>query len=158
MIRDKINGALREAVKDGDATRIATLRLVLTALRDRQYGRNRSLEEPDAAQEDATLREILATMVRQRRMQAVAYEEAGRLDLAAHEEAERQILEAFLPRPLGPKEIERAVERAIWESGATGQRDLSRVMALLRSRHEGAMDFRATGKRVMALLRAREGW
>ena len=158
MIRDKINGALREAVKDGDATRIATLRLVLTALRDRQYGRNRSLEEPDAAQEDATLREILATMVRQRRMQAVAYEEAGRLDLAAHEEAERQILEAFLPRPLGPKEIERAVERAIWESGATGQRDLSRVMALLRARHEGAMDFRATGKRVMALLRAREGW
>lgn len=156
MTRDKINGALREAVKDGDATRIATLRLVLTALRDRQHGGGQ--EEPDPVREEATLREILATMVRQRRMQAVAYEEAGRLDLAAHEEAERQILDAFLPKPLGPKEIDRAIERAIWESGATGQRDLARVMALLRSRHEGAIDFRAVGKRVMVLLRAREGW
>lgn len=156
MTREKIKAALREAIKDADATRIATLRLVLTALRDRQH--DRLEEEPDLAREERILRELLATMVRQRSAQARSYEEAGRLDLAAHEEAERQILEAFLPKPMADKDVERAIERAIWDSGASGQRDLARVMALLRTRHAGSMDFRRAGPRAMALLRARESW
>ena len=151
-MREKVNIALREAVKGGERTRAAILRLVLTALRDRQRGD--TAEEPDPEAEDAMLREIMATMVRQRREQVRAYEEAGRLDMAAHEEAEIAVLQDFLPRPLAAADIDAAIEKAIDDSEARSIRDLGRVVGLLRSRHAGVMDFAQIGQRVAARLRA----
>jgi uncharacterized protein YqeY len=151
-MREKVNAALREAAKGDDRTRAAVLRLVLTALRDRQRGD--LSEEPDPEVENAMLREIMATMVRQRRAQAQAYEEAGRLDMAANEEAEIAVLQEFLPRPLAPQDEEAEIGRAIRDAKAQSIRDLGRVVALLRSRHEGVMDFAQIGKRVAARLRA----
>jgi uncharacterized protein YqeY len=151
-MREKVNTALREAVKGGEAKRASVLRLVLTALRDRQRGD--MADDPDPASEDAVLREIMATMVRQRRAQIRAYEEAGRLELAAHEEAEIAVLQEFLPRPMAAEDVEQAIARAIADSGATSIRDLGRVVGLLRSRHAGVMDFAQIGPRVAARLRA----
>lgn len=151
-MREKVNAALREAVRGGDRTRAAILRLVLMALRDRQRGT--TSEEPDPAAEDAALREIMATMVRQRREQIRVYEEAGRLELAANEEAEIAVLQEFLPRPLAQEDIEIEITRAIRDTGAVAIRDLGRVVALLRKRHEGVMDFAHIGKRVAARLKA----
>jgi uncharacterized protein YqeY len=151
-MREKVNAALREAAKGDDRTRAAVLRLVLTALRDRQRGD--LSEEPDPEVENAILRAIMATMVRQRRAQARAYEEAGRLDMAANEEAEIAVLQEFLPRPLAPQDEEAEIGRAIRDAKAQSIRDLGRVVALLRSRHEGVMDFAQIGKRVAARLRA----
>lgn len=151
-MRERVNAALREAVKGNERTRAAVLRLVLMALRDRQRGETG--EEPDLAAEDAALREIMATMVRQRREQVRAYEEAGRLELAAHEEAEIAVLQEFLPRPLAAADVEAEIGRALHDTGARSIRDLGRVVALLRERHEGVMDFAHIGKRVAARLKA----
>lgn len=151
-MRDKVSIALREAMKTGERTRASVLRLVLTALRDRQRGD--TAEEPEAEAEEATLREIMTTMVRQRRTQIQAYEEAGRLDMAAHEEAEIAVLQEFLPRPMAPADVEAAVARAIADSEATSIRDLGRVVGLLRARHVGVMDFAQIGRRVAARLRS----
>lgn len=150
-MREKVNTALREATKGGERTRAAILRLVLTALRDRQ--RADTDEDPDPATEDAILREIMATMVRQRRSQIRAYEEAGRLDMAAHEEAEIAVLQEFLPRPMAAADIDAAIDRAIADSEATSIRDLGRVVGLLRARHGGVMDFAQIGQRVAGRLR-----
>jgi uncharacterized protein YqeY len=151
-MREKVNAALREAAKGEERVRASVLRLVLTALRDRQRGD--LSEEPDPEVENAMLREIMATMVRQRRAQAQAYEEAGRLDMAANEEAEIAVLQEFLPRPLAPQDVEIEIGRAIRDADARSIRDLGRVVALLRARHEGVMDFAQIGKRVAARLRA----
>jgi uncharacterized protein YqeY len=150
-MREKVNIALREAIRGGERTRAAILRLVLTALRDRQRGD--TAEDPDPAAEDATLREIMATMVRQRHAQIRAYEEAGRLDMAAHEEAEIAVLQEFLPRPMAAADIDAAIVRAIADSEAASIRDLGRVVGLLRARHAGVMDFTQIGQRVAARLR-----
>jgi uncharacterized protein YqeY len=153
-MRERLAGALREAVKSGETTRAATLRLVMMALADRESASPR--EVLDRPAQDAALREILQTMVLQRRAQIRAYEEAGRLELAAAEEAEVAVLQEFLPRKMAEADIETAVSAAIRESGARGIRDLGRVVAILRGRHEGMMDFRHIGKRVQAQLRVQE--
>jgi uncharacterized protein YqeY len=150
-MREKLAGALREAVKGDETTRAATLRLVLAALADREQAAPQ--EFLDFREQEAALRDILRTMIRQRRGQIRAYEEAGRLELASTEEAELAVLQEFLPRALSEAEVEQAVARAIRDSGASGLRDLGRVVQLLRRRHEGVMDFRHIGKRVQAQMR-----
>jgi uncharacterized protein YqeY len=151
-MREKLAGALREAMKAGESTRAATLRLVLVALADREQAAPKEVLDP--VEQEAALRDILRTMIRQRRAQIHAYEEAGRLELAAAEEAEVAVLQEFLPRPLSEAEVERAVANAVRETGAQSLRDLNKVVRLLRLRHEGVMDFRHIGKRVQAHLRA----
>ena len=151
-MREKLAGALREAAKGGEKTRAATLRLVLAALADREQAA--STEALDPQEQEAALRDILRTMIRQRRAQIHAYEEAGRLELAAAEEAEVAVLQEFLPKALSEAEVERAVAAAIRDADARSLHDLQRVTRLLRRRHEGVMDFRHIGRRIQAQLRA----
>jgi uncharacterized protein YqeY len=151
-MREKLAGALREAAKGGEKTRAATLRLVLAALADREQAATTEVLDP--REQEAALRDILRTMIRQRRAQIHAYEEAGRLELAAAEEAEVAVLQEFLPKALSEAEVERAVAEAIRDAGARSLHDLPRVTRLLRRRHEGVMDFSHIGKRVQAHLRA----
>jgi uncharacterized protein YqeY len=153
-MRERLAGALRDALKNGEQTRAATLRLISMALSDRAAG---SQEDIDPALEEARLGEIMRTMLRQRAKQIRAYEEAGRLELAAMEEAEAAILREFLPREMSDAEIGAAIDAAIDETGATGLRDLGRVMALLRQRHEGSMEFKGIGQKVKARLEAARG-
>ena len=82
--------------------------------------------------------DILAKMVKQRRESVRAYEEAGRLELAQGEEAEIEVIEAFLPRQLGAEEVDRVIEEAVSETGAASIRDMGRVMGALKSRYAGA--------------------
>jgi uncharacterized protein YqeY len=95
----------------------------------------------------------LGKMVKQRQESARAYEEGGRLELAEKELAEIKVIEEFLPRQLSAAEVDAAIAAAIAEVGATSIRDMGRVMAELKGKHTGQMDFGAAG----AVLKGRLG-
>lgn len=138
MLRDQFTAALKEAMKTKDEIRVATLRLILAALKDRDIAR-RGAGETGGIEEDEIL-QMLSKMVRQRRDSARVYEEGGRADLAERELEEIAIIEGFLPRQLSESEIRDAANRVIKEVDAKGLKDMGRVMAALRERHAGALD------------------
>lgn len=148
-MRDKITTALKTAMKERDTDRLAALRLINAAIKDRDIAA-RGEGAPEVS--DAEIITVLTRMVKQRRESARAYEEAARLDLAAKETAEISVIEDFLPRQMDDAEIEAAVAAVVAETGATSVRDIGRVMGLLKTRHAGAMDFAKAGAAVKARL------
>lgn len=149
-LREKINTSLKDAMRARDATRVATLRLINAAIKDRDIAL-RAESRPEGVT-DAEIVTILAKMVKQRQESVRSYEEGGRLDLAQAEADEIAVIEGFLPRQMDDAETERAIAAAIEETGATGVRDIGRVMALLKARHAGSMDFAVVGPKVKARL------
>ena len=145
-LRDRINTALKEAMKAKEAERLSTLRLINAAIKDRDIAARG--EGDDAGVDDATVLSILGKMVKQRQESARAYEEGGRLELAEKERAEIAIIEDFLPRQLDEDEARAAVDTAIAEVGAESIRDMGKVMAALKTRYTGQMDFGKVGPMV----------
>lgn len=149
-LRERLQIALKEAMKAKEAERLSTLRLINAAIKDREIAGRGEAGEQDVG--DPEILAIMGKMVKQRQESARAYEEGGRLELAAKEIAEIGVIEEFLPRQLSAEEIEAAVKAAIAEAGATGIRDMGRVMAVLKGRYTGQMDFGAVGPKVKDLL------
>jgi uncharacterized protein YqeY len=149
-LRDQITAALKDAMKAKDAPRLSTLRLITAAIKDRDIGLRS--EGRDDGVTEAEIQAILARMVKQRQESARTYEEAARLELAESERAEIGVIEEFLPRQLSQAEVAKAIDAAVAELGATSIRDMGRVMALLKERHAGQMDFAAAGALVKARL------
>ncbi|WP_112874800.1 GatB/YqeY domain-containing protein [Paracoccus endophyticus] len=150
-LRDRISAATKDAMKARNADRLSTLRLIGAAIKDREIARRGDGHENAALSED-DLMALLARMVKQRQESARAYEEGGRLELAEKEQAEIALIREFLPRQLDSAEVAAAVDRVIADLGATGVRDMGRVMAALRERHAGQMDFGAVGAVVKSRL------
>lgn len=148
-MRDKISNALKTAMKARDTERLAALRLINAAIKDRDIVA-RGNDAPEVS--DAEIITVLTRMVKQRRESARAYEEAARLDLAEKETAEIAVIEEFLPRQMTDDEIAAAVDAAVKETNASGVRDIGRVMGLLKTRHAGEMDFAKAGAAVKARL------
>jgi uncharacterized protein len=151
MLRNRLTTDLKEAVKERDAVRSSTLRLILAALKDREIAA-RTSDNPDGVGEDEILA-LLGRMVRQREESARTYEEAGRLELAARERDEIKVIRSYLPRPMSEAEVETAIKSAIADTGATSIRDMGRIMAHLKSKHTGRMDFAKAGAAVKSALR-----
>jgi uncharacterized protein YqeY len=151
-IRDRIGAALKQAMRDKAVERLATLRLINAAIKDREIAARGG--DGDGTIGDSEILAILGKMVKQRQESARAYEEAGRLDLAESERAEIGVIEEFLPRQLTGKEIEAAIEEAISASNASSIRDMGKVMAALKARYTGQMDFGAVGPMVKERLSA----
>lgn len=149
-LREKINTGLKAAMKAQEAARLSTLRLISAAIKDRDIALRG--EGNDAGVTDAEILGILGRMVRQRQDSARAYEEGGRLELAERELAEITVIEEFLPRQLTEAETEAAIGKAVEELGATSIRDMGRVMAVLKGRYTGQMDFGSVGPQVKARL------
>lgn len=149
-LRERINGALREAMLSRDPIRTSTLRLMLAAIRDRDIAR-RSEEGAEGIGDDE-IRALLQRMIRQREESAAAYEAAGRTELAEGERAEIEVIREFLPRPMTAEEIDRAVAEAIRETGASSIRDMGKVMGVLKEKYAGRMDFAEASRRVKAAL------
>jgi uncharacterized protein YqeY len=149
-LRDRIGQALKQAMKDKDQSRRATLRLINAAIKDQEIAA-RGSDEP-VTLGDAEIRAILARMVKQRNESVRAYEEGGRVDLAERERAEIAVIEEFLPRQLDKEEIDAAIDRAIADVGAASIRDMGKIMGKLKERHAGQMDFGAVGAQVKARL------
>ena len=147
-LRDKLDAALKTAMREKDAVRVGTLRLVLAALKDQDI----ALRAEGRSVGDAEATATLAKMVKQRQESARAYEEGGRLELAQKEQDEIAVIEEFLPRKLDDAEVRSAIDAAITTTGASTLRDMGRVMGALKSRHAGQMDFGAAGAEVKARL------
>ncbi len=150
-LRERINTALKTAMKERQAERLSTLRLINAAIKDRDIAARTSEDGPDGVT-DEQVRQILGRMVKQRQESVRAYEEGGRLELAESERAEMAVIEEFLPRQLTGAEIDRAVDEAIATSGASSIRDIGRVMGQLKARYAGQMDFGVVGPKVKARL------
>lgn len=148
-MRDRINAALQAAISAEDEPRICMLRLILTAIRDRE-DQAPNVEQGELPPED--IRALLVTMVRQREEAVRDYEESGRLEMAESEQEEIAILKEFLPKPLNQKELQTAIAHAIRETGASSIRDMGKVMSALKAHHSGQIDFSAVGRDVKAAL------
>ena len=148
-MRATINDALKTAMKAKDARRVSTLRLVQAALKDRDIA-NRGLGKGEAGEDE--ILQILAKMVKQREESARLYDEAGRPELAAQEREEIAIIAEFQPAQLSDADVEAAVKAAVADAGAAGPRDMGKVMALLKERHGGQMDFSKASAVLKALL------
>lgn len=145
-LRTRISDALKQAMRDKDAKRLSTLRLINAAIKDREIAARAGDEEAEVG-DDAVLA-ILGKMSKQRLESVRAYEEGGRLDLAESERDEIGVIEEFLPRQLSEKETRAAVDAAVTEIGATSIRDMGKVMAILKSKYTGQMDFGKVGPAV----------
>lgn len=151
MLRDRFQADLKEAAKAKDAVRVSTLRLILAAIKDRDIAA-RTGDGAEGVGEGEILA-ILTKMVRQREESGHVYEEAGRLELAAQERQEIVIIREYMPKPLSQAEVEKAIAGAIREVGATSIRDMGRIMAHLKERHTGQMDFAKAGSAIKNALR-----
>lgn len=150
-LKTKIQTATKDAMKAKDAPRLSTLRLISAAIKDREIAA-RSGEGEGVGLSDSDLMAILAKMVKQRQESARAYEEGGRLELAEKENAEILVIEEFLPRKMSAEETRAALDEVVTSLGATSVRDMGRVMAELKARYTGQMDFGAVGQMVKEKL------
>jgi hypothetical protein len=141
---ERIRQDLKTAMRERDKPRLGALRMLGAALKNGEIEAGRPLEE----QEEQT---ILRRQLKQREESAEAFRNAGREDQAAAEAAEADVVRAYLPQPLSPEEMEKVVDAAIQETGATGMRDMGRVMGRATQLSEG----RAEGRELSALVRER---
>ena len=150
-LKTKIQTATKDAMRAKDSLRLSTLRLISAAIKDREIAA-RTCEGENTPMSDADLIAILAKMVKQRQESARAYEEGGRLELAEKENAEIAVIEDYLPRKMSAEETRAALDAVVTELGATSVRDMGRVMAELKARYSGQMDFGAVGPMVKEKL------
>jgi uncharacterized protein YqeY len=139
MLRERFSADLKEAIKAKDAHRVSTLRLITAAIKDRDIA-SRTQDNAEGVS-DADILGILAKMIKQRQESARAYEEGGRLDLVEQELSEIKIIRDYLPKQMTDEEVRQAIEKAIADTDAVSIRDMGRVMAELKARHTGRMDF-----------------
>jgi uncharacterized protein YqeY len=149
MIRDDIKAALVTAMKSGDRARTGAIRLIQSALKNRDIELRGAAGAP--ADDDALVTDVLQKMIKQRRESIALYEQGGRPELAAVEQAEVEVIEGFLPRQMSEDEAKAAIEAIVTETGAASVKDMGRVMAALRERHARSLDM----SRASALVKAR---
>jgi uncharacterized protein len=149
-MRERINAALKEAMKAKDAGRLSTLRLISAAIKDREIAARGDGEESVIGDDEVLA--ILGKMVKQRQESARQYEDGGRLELAEKERGEISVIEDFLPRQLDDAEVDAAITAAMAEVGAESIRDMGKVMGALKAKYTGQMDFGAVGPMVKAKL------
>jgi uncharacterized protein YqeY len=144
---EKISGDMTAAMRSKDQARLMPLRMAKAALMNREVEKGRALDESESQQ-------VVASLIKQRRDSVEQFTAGGRPELAAREAAEITVLEAYLPPPLDPAEIERAVDEAVRETGATAAKDMGRVMKAVMPKLAGRG---ADGKVVNELVRRRLG-
>ena len=150
MIRDTLKAAQVAAMKAGDKPRLAAVRLILAKVKDRDIELRTATTQPD---DDAMVIEVLQKMVKQRRESILLFEQGGRPERAAEEQSELVVIEEFLPQQLSETETKAAIDSIKAEIGATGLKDMGKVMAELKARHGTVLDMsKASGwvKEVLA--------
>jgi uncharacterized protein len=149
-LRDKLQTALKDAMRAKAVDRLSALRLINAAIKDREIATRVDGETTPVNDDD--ILSILVKMVKQRQESALAYEEGGRLELAEKELSEIVVIGEFLPRQLDDSEVTAAIADAIAAFSATSIRDMGKVMAELKGKYTGQMDFSAVGPRVKNML------
>ena len=149
-MRETINAAMKQAMRDKEALRLSTLRLVMAAIKDRDIALRVDGVEHSIA--DDEILAILGKMIKQRNDSAQAYENADRQELAQQELSEIKSSQEVLPKKLSDEEVEEAGKKAIAETEASSIRDMGKVMGALKGAYTGQMDFGKAGGTVKALL------
>jgi len=149
MLRQEISQALTTAMKAHEKMRASTLRLIMAAMKDRDIANRGAGKDPVS---DDEILAILAKMIKQREESAKMYEEGNRIELAETERAEIAIIKEFLPQQLSDEEVRANSAAAIAEIGAEGLRDMGKVMAVLKERYTGQMDFAKASAVLKELL------
>jgi uncharacterized protein YqeY len=152
MLRQNLNQALKTAMRDKDMKKVATIRLILAALKDRDISARGNGQSEGI--DDADILAMLGSMVKQRRDSIAMYEQGGRLELAAQEQAEIDVITSFLPRQLSDEEVAAAVDAAIADLNADGLKFMGQVMAALREKYTGQMDFGKVSGQVKDKLKS----
>jgi uncharacterized protein len=148
-LRDQFTDQLKVSMKAGDSARTSTLRMILARLKDTDIAaRPKGI---DKVPDDEVL-SMLRAMVKSRRESVVLYKQGNRPELAAKEDAEIAVIEAFLPNQMDDAAVEAAVVAAITETGASNIKDMGKVMAALRAKHAAALDMAKAGPLVKAKL------
>jgi uncharacterized protein YqeY len=148
-MRETITAALKAATKAQDKRRMSTLRLIAAAIKDRDIAARTAGKE---AATDAELLELLAKMIKQREESEKIYADAGRAELAKQEAEEIAIIREYLPKQLSDQDMEKAIAGAIAEANAQSVKDMGKVMAALKARYAGQMDFAKASALVKAKL------
>jgi len=149
-LREQFNDQMKTAMKAGDKKRLATLRLVLAALKDRDIA-NRTEDSRNLLGDDEIL-SLLAKMIKQREESAETYDKGNRPELAANERDEIAIIREFMPKQMDDAEAKAAAQKVIAELGAGSMKDMGKVMAALKERYAGQMDFGKASGLVKGLL------
>jgi uncharacterized protein YqeY len=149
MIRDDIKAAQVAAMKSGEKDRLATIRLMLAKIKDRDI-ELRTAKAP--GDDDVVVTDVLQKMVKQRRESIALYEQGGRQELADKEAAEIAVIEAFLPAQMDEGEATAAIAAIVAEIGAESVKDMGRVMALVKERHGSQLDMSKASGWVKAAL------
>ncbi|MDZ3824615.1 MAG: GatB/YqeY domain-containing protein [Pseudoxanthomonas sp.] len=144
-LKQRLMQDMKDAMKAGDKERLGVIRLAQAAVKQREVDERIELD-------DAQVLAVLEKMVKQRRDSVAQFEAAGREDLAAQERFEIGIVQGYLPAPLGEAEVDALLAQVIAETGASGPRDMGRVMAALKERAAGRADMQALSGKVKAAL------
>jgi uncharacterized protein YqeY len=150
MLRATLNEAMKTALRDKDAATLSTVRLILAALKDKDIAARPSGNSEGIS--DGDLASMMQNMIKQRRDSIALYEQGNRPELVAKEQAEIAVIERFLPTQMDAAEVEAAIAGAVAETGAASVRDMGKVMAVLKGKYAGQMDFAAASAQVKATL------
>ena len=151
MLRARLTTEMKEAMKAGDKAKLATVRMILAALKDKDI-EARGLGKDPATDEDILA--LMQKMIKQRTESAGIYEQGGRPELAENERAEIAIVTSFLPQQMDEAETRAAIAAAVAETGAAGPKDMGKVIGVLKAKYAGRMDFGAASGLVKAALNA----
>jgi len=144
-LQTEISAALKDAMRAKDEAKLASLRLVLTAIKNREKEVRRSLENPEIIS-------LISTQIKQRKESIDHYRKAGRDDLVKAEESELQILQAYMPEELSAEEMSQALDEVISEVGAVSIKDMGKVMKAAMAKLAGRADGRVINEMVKAKL------
>jgi uncharacterized protein len=144
-LKQRIQEDMKSAMRAGDKDRLATVRLILAAIKQREVDERITLD-------DAQVLSVLEKMSKQRRESIAQFEAGGRADLVAKENAELGVISGYRPAPLSDAELDALIGAAIAETGAASVKDMGRVMGLIKSKAQGRADMAAVGARIKARL------
>ena len=150
MMRETLSNAMKDAMKAKDALRLSAVRLIQTAIKDRDIAHRGAGKDPVS---DDEILQILTKMIKQREESAKMYTEGGRAELAEQEKAEIEVIRGFMPKQLGDDEVRAIIAGLITETGAQGLRDMGKVIGLLKERYPGQLDFAKASGVVKDLLK-----
>jgi hypothetical protein len=149
MLRDDINNAVKEAMKAKDERKLSTLRMVNSTIKNADI-EARGQGKPPLS--DGDLLGVLQRMIKQRQESVELYEKGGREELAAQERAEILVISAYLPKQMSDEDVTAAVSATIAETGASGIKDMGKVIGALKAKYAGKMDFGKASGVVKAAL------
>jgi len=144
-LKARIQEDMKTAMRAGDKPRLGTVRLILSAIKQREVDERIELD-------DAQVLAVIDKMVKQRRESIASFEAGGRADLVASENGELQLLSAYLPAPLSAAELDALITEAMTATGAASIKDMGKVMAAIKAKAAGRADLAAVGVRIKARL------